>query len=53
MTLVPRTLRLHLQSHVGASLGGAKITLQLSAYQVDGTDVVPVVDAHLRPGSDG
>lgn len=43
MTLATRDLRLHLRSVIGAPLGGAKVTLQLSAYQADGIEIVPLV----------
>lgn len=43
MTLTTRPLRLHLQSVIGAPLGGAKVTLHLSSYQADGIEIVPLV----------
>ena len=43
MSLTTRPLRLHLLSVLGTPLAGAKVTLQLSAYQADGTDIVPLV----------
>ncbi len=43
MSLTTRSLRLHLLSVLGTPLAGAKVTLQLSAYQADGTDIVPLV----------
>jgi hypothetical protein len=43
MSLTTRSLRLHLLSVLGAPLPGAKVTLQLSAYQADGVDIVPLV----------
>jgi len=42
MTLATRTLRLHLLSVLGAPLPGAKVSLRLSSYQADGTDIVPL-----------
>ncbi|KLN54742.1 SGNH/GDSL hydrolase family protein [Variovorax paradoxus] len=42
MTLATRTLRLHLLSTLGAPFAGAKVTLQLSAYQADESDIVPL-----------
>jgi len=36
-------LRIRLLSHIGQPLAGATITAQLSEYQVDGTDVVPLI----------
>lgn len=42
MTLATRTLRLHLLSVLGAPLAGAKVTLQLSSYQADADDIVPL-----------
>lgn len=43
MSLTTRSLRLHLLSVLGTPLAGAKVTLQLSAYQADETDIVPLV----------
>lgn len=54
MTLATRPLRIRLQTPAGAALAGAKVTLQLSAYQVDGTDIVPLAwDAIEDPAKVG
>lgn len=42
MTLVIRTVRLQLLARSGAVLPGARVRAQLTDYQVDGTDVVPL-----------
>jgi len=42
MTLLVRPIRLHLRSHTGTPLAGAQVQATLSAYQVDGVDVVPL-----------
>lgn len=43
MSLTTRPMRLHLRSVLGNPLPGAKVTLQLSAYQADGIEIVPLV----------
>ncbi|MFT4191684.1 MAG: hypothetical protein QM617_09210 [Comamonas sp.] len=40
--LTTRPLRVRLLSHLGAALPGATLDLMLSAYEIDGTDVVPL-----------
>ncbi len=42
MTLHTRTVRLRLLARTGAPLPGARVRAQLSNYQVDGADVVPL-----------
>ncbi|MBP6897368.1 MAG: hypothetical protein KBC94_23370 [Pseudacidovorax sp.] len=54
MSLATRALRLRLLSAAGNPLGGAKVSLHLSAYQVDGTDIVPLQwDATEDPAATG
>ena len=42
MTLATRSFRLHLLSVLGAPLPGARVSLRLSSYQADETDIVPL-----------
>ncbi len=42
MTLTVRSIRLRLLSRAGSALPGATVSAQLTDYQVDGSDVVPL-----------
>ena len=54
MTLAVRTVRLQLLARSGAVLPGARVRAQLTDYQVDGADVVPLTwvftEDPLAPG---